>query len=325
MNAGPFLKPAVLRKKLARWYEKNARDLPWRRTRDPYAIWISEIMLQQTRVAAAIPYYERFLARFPDAKSLALAEENEVLARWSGLGYYSRARNLHKAAKAIAASGSFPSSHESILNLPGIGAYTAAAVASIAFNLPHAVVDGNVKRVIARLAGRGDVDVQAAADALLDRSDPARSNQALMELGAVVCLPRAPLCKDCPVAGECEARKHGIQSELPLKKARTEPGRVRLTLLLIRRDGKILLIPSPRVRGFWDLPEPLPGLSPGPALGAFRHSIMNSRYECEVRQATAGRIPQQARWWEESRLEEIPLSTTARKALRLTKSVGSPA
>ena len=201
----------AIRRKLARWYEKNARDLPWRRTRDPYAIWISEIMLQQTRVAAAIPYYERFLARFPDARSLARAFEDEVLAAWSGLGYYSRARNLHKAAKAIAELGAFPRDYAAIRELPGVGGYTAAAVASIAFHLAHAVVDGNVKRVIARLAGTADVDVQAAADALMDRSNPARSNQALMELGAVVCLPRAPLCDACPVARECQAKNNGTR------------------------------------------------------------------------------------------------------------------
>lgn len=302
---------------MAQWYEKNARDLPWRRTRDPYAIWISEIMLQQTRVAAAIPYYERFLARFPDAVTLARAPETDVLAMWSGLGYYSRARNLHKAAKAIAARGGFPQDYQSILDLPGIGAYTAAAVSSIAFHLPHAVVDGNVKRVIARLTGRADVDVQAVADALLDRSHPARSNQALMELGAVLCLPRAPLCDACPVACECAARRDGTQAELPSKKVRQQPERVHLTLLLIRRDGQILLIPSPRVRGFWDLPGVLSDLSPGPVLGAFRHSIMNTQYQCEVREAIAGRLRPHARWFEEDRLKEIPLSTTARKALSI--------
>jgi A/G-specific adenine glycosylase len=312
------LNPSALRKKLARWYEKNARDLPWRRTRDPYAIWISEIMLQQTRVAAAIPYYERFLARFPNAESLTAASETEVLTAWSGLGYYSRARNLHRAARAIAELGAFPTEYDRIRELPGVGEYTAAAVASIAFGLAHAVVDGNVKRVIARLTGDAHVNVQDAASRLLDRKHPARSNQALMELGALVCLPRDPLCEACPIAKECEARKNGTQAQLPLKKPRQQTGRIRLTLLVIRRRGKILLTPSPRVRGFWDLPEALPGASLAPALGTFRHSIMNSRYECEVREAVADRIPSAARWWSEARLSEIPLSTTARKALRLS-------
>jgi A/G-specific adenine glycosylase len=317
LNATFPPKAAGFRKKLAQWYKKNARDLPWRRTSDPYAIWISEIMLQQTRVAAAIPYYERFLERFPNAESLAAASETEVLTAWSGLGYYSRARNLHRAARAIADLGAFPGDYEAIRELPGVGDYTAAAVASIAFGLPHAVVDGNVKRVIARLTGDAHVDVQAIADRLLDRKHPARSNQALMELGALVCLPRDPQCGGCPVAGECVARKNGTQAQLPLKKPRQPPGRIRLTLLVIRRRGKILLTPSPRVRGFWDLPEGPPGASPGSALGTFRHSIMNSRYECEVREAVTDRAPDGARWWAEAKLHEIPLSTTAKKALRV--------
>jgi A/G-specific adenine glycosylase len=308
----------ALRKKLARWYEKNARDLPWRRTRDPYAIWISEIMLQQTRVAAAIPYYERFLARFPNAEALARASEAEVLTAWSGLGYYTRARNLHKAAQAVAELGAFPCDYEAIRELPGVGEYTAAAVASIAFGLAHAVVDGNVKRVIARLTGNAHANTQEIASRLLDRRHPARSNQALMELGALVCLPRDPLCEVCPVAKECAARKDGTQAQLPLKQPRREPGRIQLTLLVIRRRGKILLTPSPRVRGFWDLPESPPGLSLGPLLGTFRHSIMNSRYVCEVREAVLHRAPDGARWWDEMRLAEIPLSTTAKKALEVS-------
>ena len=177
---------AALRKQLARWYERNARELPWRLTRDPYAIWVSEIMLQQTRVAAAIPHYLRFLAQFPDAGALARASEAEVLTAWSGLGYYSRARNLRKAAQAMASLDGFPSDYEAIRGLPGVGDYTAAAVASIAFGLPHAVVDGNVRRVIARLTNNATADIQSVADRLLDRENPARSNQALMELGALV-------------------------------------------------------------------------------------------------------------------------------------------
>ena len=318
MSKPPLSKASTIRAKLAGWYEKSARDLPWRRTRDPYAIWISEIMLQQTRVAAAIPYYERFLLRFPDAAALAQAPEPEVLTAWSGLGYYSRARNLHRAAKEIAARGAFPSDHDAILGLPGVGGYTAAAVASIAFGLPHAVVDGNVRRVIARLTGDGQVDVEAAASRLLDRKNPARSNQALMELGAVICLPRDPLCDACPIARYCEARRLGKPAELPLKKPKQRPERVELTLLLIRRRGKILLTPGPRVRGFWDLPESFAGARAGVRLGKFAHSIMNTRYACEVREAIADRVPEGARWFAEGQLEEIPLSTTAKKALKVS-------
>jgi A/G-specific adenine glycosylase len=315
------LDAAALRKQLARWYRRNARDLPWRRTRDPYAIWVSEIMLQQTRVAAAIPHYQRFLARFPNAAALARASEAEVLTAWSGLGYYSRARNLRKAAQAIA--DEFPGDYESIRQLPGVGDYTAAAVASIAFGLPHAVVDGNVRRVIARLSNDGKVDVQEAAGRLMDRKNPARSNQALMELGALVCLPRDPLCGACPIARHCEAQRHGTQAELPMKRPRGEVQRIRVVLLAIRRRGKILLTPSARVRGFWDLPEPFPGARDSGACGSFRHTIMNTQYVFEVREATGNRAPKGARWWEESRLGEIPLGTIAKKALRCLTKVAS--
>jgi A/G-specific adenine glycosylase len=308
------LDATALRKQLARWYQRNARDLPWRRTRDPYAIWVSEIMLQQTRVAAAIPHYQRFLERFPDAAALARASEAEVLTAWSGLGYYSRARNLRKAAQAVV--DDFPRDYESIRRLPGVGDYTAAAVASIAFGLPHAAVDGNVRRVIARLANDDKANAQAMADRLMDPKDPGRSNQALMELGALVCLPREPLCEACPVARHCEARKHGTQAKLPVKRPRGEVQRSRVVLLAIRRQGKILLTPSERVRGFWDLPELFAGARAGFEYGTFRHTIMNTQYVFEVQEATADRAPKGARWWDESRLREIPLSTTAKKALR---------
>jgi A/G-specific adenine glycosylase len=303
---------SALRKRLARWYQRNRRDLPWRRTRDPYAIWISEIMLQQTRVAAVIPHYERFLVRFPDLESLARAAETEVLAQWSGLGYYSRARNLHKTAQTVAR---FPTDYKSIRELPGIGDYTAAAIASIAFGLPYAVVDGNVRRVVARLTNDAAANVQEVANRLLDRKDPGRSNQALMELGALVCLPRAPLCQACPWARQCEAHKHGTQDELPPKRPRPTPERIARMLLVIRRRGKLLLMPSLRVRGFWDLPEPFEGARVGRNLGVFRHTILHRQYSYEVREGFAKRIPVGWRWWS-GVSHEIPLSTAAKKALR---------
>jgi A/G-specific adenine glycosylase len=310
------LDSAALRKKLAAWYALNRRDLPWRRTRDPYSIWISEIMLQQTRVAAAIPYYERFLARFPDAPSLAQASEDEVLTYWSGLGYYSRARNLRKAAGLIVGQGAFPSDYAAIRELPGIGDYTAAAVASIAYGLPHAVVDGNVRRVVVRLANDADADVQQIADRLLDRKDPGRSNQALMELGALICLPRVPLCEACPVVRQCDAHKHGTQADLPPKRPRPAPERIARTLLVIRRKGKILVTPSTRVRGFWDLPEAFTGVQIRRRIGAFRHTILSRHYNFEVREASVTTIPAGSRWWTSG---EIPLSTTAKKALLLLR------
>ena len=309
----------TIRKKLARWYTRRRRDLPWRRTRDPYAIWISEIMLQQTRVAAVIPYYERFLARFPDAASLASADEAEVLTHWSGLGYYSRARNLRRAAQRIADTGNFPRDYAGIRDLPGIGAYTAAAIASIAYGLPYAVVDGNVRRVVTRLANDADVNTQAVADGLLDRKNPGRSNQALMELGALVCLPRDPLCGDCPIAPNCGAHRHGTEADLPPRRPKPETVYLQRTLLLIQRRDRILMIPSVRVKGFWDLPEPVRGARAGKNLGAFRHTILNRQYSFEVRKGSVDRTPRGMHWFSKREFHQIPLSTTARKALELAK------
>ncbi len=301
-----------IRGALIQWYERVKRDLPWRRTRDPYAIWISEIMLQQTRVAAVIPYYEKFLAAFPDATALAAAPEETVLTMWAGLGYYSRARNLQKAARSI--GGEFPGEYESIRALPGVGDYTAAAIASIAFGLPHAAVDGNVRRVIARLTGT-EAEIQAHADRLLDRSDPGRWNQAVMELGATICTPRDPLCEHCPLERACCARREGSHHELPAKRAKQEPVHLSRTLLVIRRRGRIALAPSSRVQGFWDLPEPFRGAVAGPVLGRFRHTITHRHYTFEVQEAVAKSIPKTLRWFDEEKLHEIALSTTARKAL----------
>jgi A/G-specific adenine glycosylase len=313
---------ASIRRRLARWYEKNQRDLPWRRTRDPYAIWISEIMLQQTRVAAVIPYYERFLARFPNPESLAGAGEPEVLKYWSGLGYYSRARNLRRAAQQIAHAGVFPQGYDAIRALPGIGAYTAAAVASIAYSLPYAAVDGNVRRVAMRIAGDASADVQSIADGLLDGKNPGRSNQALMELGAMICVPRNPLCKRCPIAQECQAHRQGTQTELP--PARIKPTTVRLdrTLLIIRDGDKILLAPSLRVHGFWDVPDWFDSAKVGERLGVFRHAILNRQYRFDVRAASVTRRPRRMKWVQCEAIHEFPLSTTAKKALRCLTELG---
>jgi A/G-specific adenine glycosylase len=305
-----------MRRKLIRWYGRTKRDLPWRRTRDPYAIWISEVMLQQTRVAAVIPYYQRFLDRFPDPAALASAPEPELLTMWGGLGYYSRPRNLRKAAEQIVERGAFPRDYNSIHELPGVGDYTAAAIASIAFGLPHAVVDGNVRRVIARLLNDGASDVKKAASRLLDPGDPGRWNQALMELGAVVCLPREPLCGECPIAVHCEAHRKGTQNDLPVKRAKPAILYIQRTLLVIRRGGRILLIPSSRVQGFWDFPEPSRLVSLGAMLGSFTHTITHRRYRFVVRRATARRTAGTWTWFPSKNLHEIPLSTVAKKALQ---------
>lgn len=300
-----------------RWFASNRRDLPWRRTRDPYAIWISEIMLQQTRVAAVIPYYERFLARYPRVEDLADSPEDELLRMWAGLGYYSRARNLRKAARQIVERGAFPREYEAIRSLAGIGDYTAGAVASIAFGSPHPAVDGNVKRVALRLAGDAATNVSAMALKLIDKRDPGQFNQALMELGAVICLPREPRCNVCPVTKWCAAYEHGLQDALPPRKAKAKLVRKERTLALIRKEGNVLLVPSPRVNGFWDLPEPLPGMRLGAMLGTFRHAITTSQYVFEVREARLQTIPDNSRWWPEDSLHEIPLGTVSKKALAL--------
>jgi A/G-specific adenine glycosylase len=272
-------------------------------------------MLQQTRVAGVIPYYERFLKRFPRVEDLAQASESELLSFWSGLGYYSRARNIHKAARQIVEARGFPQVYESIRALAGVGDYTAAAVASIAFGLPHAATDGNVRRVAIRLAGDARADVGAIADRLLDRRNAGRWNQAMMELGATVCLPRDPSCATCPLAAECEANRRGIQRSLPPPKKKPAIVRKERTLLVIRRKGRILLTPSPRVSGFWELPEAFTGVRLGPKLGAFRHAITNSQYHFEVREARIGAHPKDCRWWDEKDLGDIPLSTASKKAL----------
>jgi A/G-specific adenine glycosylase len=313
-----------------RWYASQKRDLPWRRTRDPYRIWVSEIMLQQTRVGAVLPYYERFLERFPDAAALARAPEADVLTAWAGLGYYSRARNLHQAAKLIVAGGGLPRDFAGIRALPGVGDYTAAAIASIAFALPHAVLDGNVVRVLARLSNeRGDVSSAATkrrlrtlAGGLLDPQRPGEFNQALMELGATVCLPKRPHCTVCPLGRLCEARRRGVEDRLPVKSRKAKPLRIEREVLLIRRRGRVLLWQRPadsgRMPGFWELPEAdqLPEASKGEILRRLRHTMVNHRYSVAVFRATVTQTPPGFVWVSEAEFARIPLSTLARKALK---------
>ena len=312
-----------------RWYQRERRDLPWRRNRDPYRIWISEIMLQQTRVAAAIPYYERFLERFPKVEALAAAREEEVLACWSGLGYYARARNLLRAARRIVETGGFPRDYESIRKLPGIGDYTAAAIVSIAFGLPRAALDGNAIRVLARLVEeRGDTAsaktrkrLEVAAARLLDRKRPGEFNQALMELGATICLPRDPQCERCPLSASCQARRKGVERELPVKRRRAQSVRIAKTLLVIRKGGRLLLrkrdAGSARMGGFWELPEAelLPEAVLGGRVTTVGHTITNYRYRLSIVTATLRRAPRGFSWIETAELSRIPLSTATRKAL----------
>jgi A/G-specific adenine glycosylase len=255
MLTGPAL--TRFRKNLLAWFSQFQRDLPWRQSKDAYRIWLSEIMLQQTRVAAAIPYYHRFLERFPDVRSLAEAPEDEVLRLWSGLGYYSRARNLQKAAHQIIAlhNGVFPSAETEALALPGIGQYTAAAILSIAHGQKLAVLDGNVARVLARLlAIRGDLrangrwrQLQQTADALLARNAPGDWNQAMMELGAILCTPKSPQCLLCPVNNFCQARKLGLADTIPVKRKKRSTVKLRLVAaVLVDPQGRTLLLPPPK-------------------------------------------------------------------------------
>lgn len=317
--------------KLMNWYAIEQRNLPWRLTQDPYRIWVSEIMLQQTRARAVIPYYRKFLERFPTIKELAEAPEAEVLLCWSGLGYYSRARNLQQAARQILEAGAFPDRYESIRQLPGVGAYTAAAVASIAFGLPHAVLDGNVMRVISRITNdpsdigspKTKARFQEIAQTVLDRKNPGRFNQAMMELGATICLPKAPRCLLCPISAFCQAHRSGTANQLPVKLRKPVPERIQATLVIVEREGEILLwrrkTDSARLAGFWELPAPgqLPGLKDLKILGEFRHCITNHNYTFRVASAIISRIPTGLNWIRKEQLHQIPLSTTTRKALRL--------
>lgn len=253
---------------LAPWYAREGRDLPWRHGRDPYAIWISEIMLQQTQVKTVIPYFENFLRRFPDPHTLASASEEEVTETWAGLGYYSRCRNLHRAAKQLVeeSAGVFPDDPEKIAALPGIGNYTRAAIASIAFGIPLAVIDGNVERVLARYLGidgdprKGDArkDIARAAAAALDRSSPGDHNQAMMELGATVCTPRSPDCSRCPLEAHCYGRASGDPQRWPgvRKRRRTERQQ---WIAAVALNGESVLLTrraedAPFLAGHWGTP-----------------------------------------------------------------------
>ncbi len=250
---------------LLAWFDRHRRDLPWRRTRDPYAIWVSEVMLQQTQVATVIPYYERFLARFPTVAALARARLSDVLGSWRGLGYYARARALHRAAAEIARRGAMPRTAEALRELPGFGRYTAGAVASIAFGERAPVLDGNVARVLARYAAIED-DIRAPnvrerlwalADRLVPADRPGDFNQALMELGALICTPRGPTCLLCPVSATCEARKRGLVDRIPAP--RKVRARIALSLAsaLVRRGERVLLARRAErglFGGLWELP-----------------------------------------------------------------------
>jgi A/G-specific adenine glycosylase len=323
-----------LRRALLRWYDARKRDLPWRQNQDFYPVWISEIMLQQTRAQAVIPYYARFLARFPSVEALAASSEEDVLTLWAGLGYYSRARNLRRAAQQISQAGGFPQDYAALRALPGIGDYTAAAIGSIAFALRHAVLDGNVMRVVARVANDAS-DIGAArtrdcfraiAQSWLDApplAAPGPFNQAMMELGATVCLPKNPLCGACPIAAGCAAREAGTAAQLPVKLRRATPVKIEETLLIVRRGERILLRQrapdASRMPGFWELPAPadLPRARVQRNLGEIRHTITHHHYRFTIAVAAARAPKGPFQWFSAAELDYVPLSATVRKALAL--------
>ena len=251
---------------LLAWYDENKRDLPWRQNVSPYTTWISEIMLQQTRVAAVLPYYQRFLEAFPTVEALANAHEQQLLKLWEGLGYYSRARNLHKAAKEIVQRGGFPQTYADILTLSGIGEYTAGAIASIAFGQKVSAVDGNVLRIAARLGSFTDnvLDpkfrrtVRELMDEAVSAERPGAFNQALMDLGATVCLPKNPQCSQCPLQPMCLAYAQNRQKELPVRISKTKKRTEELTVFLLLQDGRVALRQRPAsglLASLWEYPH----------------------------------------------------------------------
>jgi len=306
--------------KILAWYDRHARDLPWRKSRDTYRVWVSEIMLQQTRVAAVIEPYHEFLRRFPTIQKLAAARESSVLAAWSGLGYYRRARMLHAAAKLIAhgGGGRFPEIAEQWRTLPGVGRYTAAAIASIAFGEAVAVVDGNVERVLQRVAGKAlsGKQVWELADTLLDRERPGDFNQAMMELGATVCTPRGPACLTCPVMQMCVSRGELSGAEKSVRQKKRE-----IHYALDRRKGTVFLVQRPKdtrlMAGMWELPEISKPQNRAEPLFRVKHSITVTDYAVNIWPLSAPPgVP--GEWRTIERLSRLALTGLARKVLRRT-------
>ena len=306
-----------MRKRLLRWFNEQQRELPWRATRDPYCIWVSEIMLQQTRVAAVIEYYQRFLQRFPNVHALASATEADVLAAWSGLGYYRRARAMRAAAQKLVEDhgGRFPNSAAELRTLPGIGRYTAAAVASIAFGEAVAVVDGNVERVLSRVMGkdmrdRGEAWVEA--ERLLDPQNAGDWNQGMMELGATVCLPTQPKCLVCPIKefcadpGRAAKKPQGIRHKRELVYGLARKGR---SVYMVQRHAKESLM-----SGMWELPS-CGERGEAEVFLTLKHSITNSDYTVRIVSLAASEVAG-GKWVSEAGLRKLPITGLTRKALR---------
>jgi A/G-specific adenine glycosylase len=318
---------ARLASQIVQWFIKNQRDLPWRRTRDPYAIWVSEIMLQQTQVKTVIPYWDRWMRELPTVRALAEAAPERVLKLWEGLGYYSRARNLQKAAQLLMAErgGVFPEELDQILRLPGVGRYTAGAIASIAFGQAAPILDGNVIRVLARFFGiEGDPKQRVVnevfwktAESLVESVEDCSSlNQGLMELGATVCLPRQPRCEICPVRERCLAREENRIDLLPELPAKEKATARFFEASLVRENGRILLRQRPKGvvnSGFWELPNTeIKRIRKG-ALCTIRHTITRFRMTLQVVEAEVGKL--EGKWFNLATVSEFPLVSAHRKAL----------
>ena len=338
---------AAIRRKLLRWYESNHRDLPWRRTRDAYAIWIAETMLQQTQVTTVIPFYERFLESFPTTAALARAPLEKILALWSGLGYYRRARNLKVAARILVRrhAGRLPTNYADLLALPGVGAYTAGALMSISFHKPYPAIDGNASRVLGRLFNlTNEKKLRAAVTALVSRSRPGHFNQGLMELGATICAPKNPRCFECPLQRDCAAQ-NGARRVAATAKKHIGVKAVTWPLAIVRRRGKILLrrrSANGILAGLWELPggelkghksaraclkrhlRELPGaMTSELRIGEFRHSITDRRirsllYLFDIRRGAAlSRPGPNWRWVSQASLRAYPVSSMTLKAVRI--------
>jgi A/G-specific adenine glycosylase len=335
----------TLQSKLLHWYDREARELPWRGTSDPYAIWVSEVMLQQTRVETVVPYYQRFLERFPTARALADADEDTVLSHWSGLGYYRRARLLHAGVREVVSKygGHVPEDPEQRRSLPGIGRYTAGAIGSIAFNRPEPIVDGNVTRVLARLEGielpvgttAMNKRLWLEAEALVPNERPGDFNQALMELGATVCTPKQPRCEVCPLRDDCTAHAEGTVDRLPIPKARKAPKAVEL-VAVVASSGRgasrrvwLTKQTDALFGGLWSVPtsdrsprETLRALGlaarvqPEP-FAVVEHTLSHRKLRITVHRATAakGTPTPLLRPFTEAELTEVGTSTLTRKLL----------
>jgi A/G-specific adenine glycosylase len=350
-----------LRRRLLAWYAENARDLPWRKSQDPYRVWISEIMLQQTQVATVREYFKRFVGTFPTIYDLAAADELDVLRLWEGLGYYRRARQLHAAARKVVAehAGEFPRELDTLQSLPGIGRYTAGAIASIAFDKRAPILEANTIRLLSRLIGYresphstvGQRTLWQVAEDILPQKHVARFNQALMELGSLVCTPVESKCHECPLAGVCVANAAGLQSKIPVAKPRQVFTEVREAAIVVRKNSSVLLRrcgEKERWAGLWDFPRfelevlgPLfakreiaakvatqTGITcePGALMKTLRHGVTRFRItlDCYAAAYVEGRVRPNAaaevRWHPRSTLPDLPLSTTGRKIANLIQS-----